>query len=196
MAKGYCETYYGLYHGTIKSFAESIKATGFQPSKNSECWCGSGVYFYDCKSKALWSAQRTCNEQKKKGIDDKICCIIADIIDLPKKNILDLRTSSGLKSFHDFVYENYEKQLYETQLDIEELDDKSKILSTIRSSCISLYCKQRDISLVIGTFKQEHDRIDLKYIEFANNVSLVLGAETIYCAKNIDILKNIKILGE
>lgn len=191
MAKEYCETYYGLYHGTIKSFAKSIIATGFHPSKDSGCWCGSGVYFYDCKSKALWSAQRTCNEQKKKGIDDEICCIIANIIDLPKKTILDLRTSSGLKSFHDFVYENYE-----TQLDIEELDDKSKVLSIIRSSCISLYCKQHDISLVIGTFKQEYNRIDLKYIEFANNFSLVLGAETIYCAKNIEILKNIKILGE
>ena len=62
----YTESYIGLCHGTTSEAAEKIITTQqFMPSRSG--WCGKGVYFYDIKSKAHWSARRTCNDLKKRN---------------------------------------------------------------------------------------------------------------------------------
>ena len=102
MHGSYVESFKDLYHGTIESFAASIVETQtFIPSK--EGWCGPGVYFYDNKSKAWWSANRTFTEQRKLGKISDPTVVVADINSICKSRILDLRAPFDLKSFADFV---------------------------------------------------------------------------------------------
>ena len=110
----YTESYYNLSHGTDKISAENIKTKGFVLSGDETSWCGEGVYFYDIKAKAWWSADRKCNELKQKGFSGvKVAVILADIENIykiqagtyeqiEKKEMLNLKTDEQIAKEYDF----------------------------------------------------------------------------------------------
>lgn len=188
MRNSYSEEYKGLYHGTIKEYASEIVGNKmFIPSKSG--WCGAGVYFYDNKSKAWWSAQRTCSEAKKKGNCNAVATIVtADISSLQKSYILDLRSSEDLKSFAEFV----DEFLLENDFDIEDELDEVECKRLKRAMLLSFFCEEKSFKLVIGYFVQQIQEKMHKYITFADEWQLAIGIETIYCAKDPEIICNIR----
>jgi len=149
MHGSYVESFKDLYHGTIESFAASIVETQtFIPSK--EGWCGPGVYFYDNKSKAWWSACRTCRYEKEKGNNDAIAdIVIADIKPLKKELILDLRAPKDLETFANFVNTFLSQNNFESEENIDPLE----WLKQKRAMLLSFYCQENNIQLIVGYFK-------------------------------------------
>ena len=188
MCSSYIESYKDLYHGTIESNANSIIDTQtFIPS--TQGWCGPGVYFYDNRSKAWWSAKRTCNYAKLNGNPYATpTVVIADIKPLNKENILDLRATGDLNDFADFV----NKFLSEFDFSFEQNLSEDEYIKQKRASLLSFYCQENNKQLIIGHFKQKpQEKLDSMTC-FANEWQLVIGIETIYCAKNTDIIDNIR----
>lgn len=188
MCISYTETYMNLYHGTTDINAAQIVASQcFIPSKSG--WCGAGVYFYDIKSKAWWSARRTCQNVRKNGITNvKEEVVEADIIDLDKKYILDLRAPRSLQEFAMFV----DAFLEENDFEVTDTEDEFEANNIKRAMLISFFCKKRNIKLVVGYFKQKaQSQID-QMKSFADDWLLVIGIENIFCVKDNTILKNIR----
>lgn len=188
MPKCYTETYLNLYHGTTVEAASSIIKTNKFIYSNGGNWCGEGVYFYDNKSKAMWAANRKCNEIKNtEGKKCKPTYVTADIIELPKKFVLDLRSHTDVVQFGHFVNEI----LAEGSFDIEEdITEKDKLI-VIRAALLSLFAKEKKKKLIIGNFKQNYQpALDNAFL-IANDWQLVIGVETIYCVKDSCILTNI-----
>lgn len=186
----YKETYRNLCHGTDEKSAEKIRKKGFIPSESKGNWCGAGIYFYDIKAKAWWSAQRTCNEIKKQTgekVSPKV--VFADIIELPKKEIFDLRVHTDLCQFQSEMQQLLEKA--EARLEIDGIEDETERIITLRSMLIDFYAKRKNVKLVIGTFRQRPQEKHRDAIEFADSFQIVFGAETIYCVKEQEILTNI-----
>ena len=187
MSKSYTETYRNLFHGTTLESALDI-----ENSKNfilsEDGWCGSGIYFYDNKTKAMWAAQRKCVEQSKKDFK-KHCkaCICAEIVELNKSFIFDLRAQKDLINFQNFADELLKGQGFS----IQELDDNEKIKMT-RTMLIAFYSDQNNIKLVVGNFRQTSDGSKRDLYAYAEKWNLVFGVETIYCVKDVSILKNIR----
>lgn len=189
----YTESYTGLCHGTDKESAEKIISDGFlisDSSNNVLNWCGKGVYFYDIKAKAWWSANRKCREIKKKEVRDvKSAIILADIKEIFKKDIFDLRVKKELDTFEMFV-----RQLFdgESQIDVSGIINEADRKIVLRTILISCYADENNKKLVIGNFRQRPQPLYEHAIEFANSLNMVFGIETIYCVKDISIIKNIR----
>lgn len=84
--------------------ANKIKENGFLLSKADENWCGDGIYFYDIKAKAWWAANRKCRQIKEKtGKKIQSAVVFADIIDIDKEKIFDMRVHRDLCSFEECV---------------------------------------------------------------------------------------------
>lgn len=189
----YTESYTNLIHGTDKVSAEKIIANGFEIRGNDQSWCGKGVYFYDMKSKAWWSANRTCIELKKTtGKNLKSEVIYADIIDIPKKNVFDMRIDKNLEEFQKFTSGIFN----DDYLGIEGITDETKRVIVLRSLMISFYTDRHKSKLVIGNFRQRPQIKHTNIIEFSNGLDIVFGVETIYCVKDMSILSNIHIKEE
>lgn len=187
MSKSYTETYRNLFHGTTAEAALDIeKSNNFDPSKDG--WCGEGIYFYDNKTKALWAAQRKCVEQSKIDLrsHDK-ACVCAEIIELRKDFIFDLRTQKDLINFQKFA----DDVLKGHKVLMPDFDDK-EASKKLRAILIAFYSKKNNIKLVIGNFKQDLDVAQKNLYTYAENWNLVIGVETIYCVKDGSILKNIR----
>lgn len=193
MKNGMTEEYINLYHGTTAEFASGIiKSQRFNAS--SEGWCGKGVYFYDIKAKAWWSASRTCRNQ---GVA-KPTVVAADLQEIDRASILDLRDPKKLESFAMFT----EKLFSESdcgweiaELETGNVDEFEKICG-IRALLLSFYCDQHDIKVVIGYFQQRPSnsiKDDTK--KFSDKWFLALGIETIYCVKDVSIIYNIREVG-
>lgn len=187
MGSSYVEKYEDLYHGTLEEYAREIVATQkFVPSK--EGWCGKGIYFYDNKAKAWWSANRTRENARRKGNVGAVAdIVIADIKQLARSCILDLRSPEDLEKFANFV----NQFLKDDDFKIETKDGKEE-KKIKRAMLLSFYCKENNIKLIIGYFQQQsRDRIEtLK--PFADTWQLAIGIETIYCAKEPTIVCNIR----
>ena len=188
MSSSYIESYLDLYHGTTESRAEQIVRTQtFIPSKDG--WCGSGAYFYDIRAKAWWSASRTCSIEKENGnAFAKPDIVIADIKPLSRSFILDLRSPDGLGEFADFVNEF----LSEDNFDIEEEMSDAERLRYKRALLLSFFCEENDRKLVVGYFRQQSQEKKDVTTEFADSWQLAIGIETIYCAKDVSIIENIR----
>ena len=188
MRGAYIESYKDLYHGTTKANAENIIVSQeFIPSR--EGWCGPGVYFYDNRSKAWWSAARTCDYEKRKGnVNVSPEIVIADITTLEKKFILDLRSPDDLNEFAEFVNNFFSVCDFRIEEDLCE----EKLLIRKRALLLNFYCKEKDIQLIIGHFKQRGQKRVENSQEFAETWQLAIGVETIYCAKNPTIVCNIR----
>ncbi len=191
MSSSYIESYKDLYHGTIESNAEKIvHSQEFIPSKGG--WCGTGVYFYDNRAKAWWSAKRTCAQEKLNGnILAKADIVIADIKAIQRAAILDLRSPEDLQSIASYV----DEFLLEGDISIaESLSEEDRIKSK-RAMLLNFYCKENNIKLIIGYFKQQtQEKVDLNK-QFAEEWQLAIGIETIYCAKDPAIVYNIRRRG-
>ena len=188
MRSSYIESYKDLYHGTTASRATQIVNTQtFIPSRDG--WCGSGVYFYDIRSKAWWSANRTCIEERLKGnTSAKADIVIADIKGLSRSFILDLRSPDDLKQFADFV----DAFLSENNFEIEGEMNEDECLRRKRALLLTFFCEENNRKLVIGYFKQQpQEKIDVTR-NFADLWQLAIGIETIYCAKDLSIIENIR----
>lgn len=188
MGSTYIESYKDLYHGTIKAYAAKIvKTQAFIPSKRG--WCGPGVYFYDNRAKAWWSARRTCANEKAKG---NTCAeadiVIADIEPTAREVILDLRSPEDLKKFADFV----DDLLTEGNIEIQEELCEEERLRVVREMLLNFYCKENNIRLIVGYFKQQTQEKVEAQKQFAENWQLAIGIETIYCAKDPGIIRNIR----
>ena len=93
-----------LSHGTDLNSAQNIMENGFEITGDTSSWCGRGVYFYDIKAKAWWAANRKCEEIKKRtGSQIKKIVVFADIIDIKKTDIFDLRIKNDLDAF-DMIF--------------------------------------------------------------------------------------------
>lgn len=188
----YTESFKELYHGTSVSFFEDISHNGFRKSEHG--WCGQGVYFYDVKSKAWWSANRTCRVLKSHtGEKHKPGVIFVNIPDIAKEKILDLRDFRNVNLIKEFYTKNLDSILVHDKYSINTnptKEDKTKL----RSAILDFYSQKNDIDMVIAYIKQEDNNdIDLS-LEFANLLGLVVGAETIYCVREITSIKIIKFI--
>lgn len=188
MRSSYIESYKDLYHGTTEEYAAQIVDTQtFIPSETG--WCGKGVYFYDNKAKAWWSAQRTCYQERKRGKKAKADVVIADIPQLSRSVILDLRTKEDMIVFADYV-EMFFSEVTDFYI-VEKMSEKD-CLEKKRAMLLNFFCKENNRQLIIGYFKQEHKE-EIQPVEpFASAWQLAIGIETIYCAKIPKIVKNIR----
>nr|MBQ4318327.1 hypothetical protein [Clostridia bacterium] len=167
---GYKETYLRLCHGTADESAEAIlEQQSFIPSRRG--WCGKGVYFYDIKSKAYWSANRTCEERRRvSGKRCKPVVVYADIIDIPRDDILDLRDYGNLKDFAGFVNGFLENNPFSA-----ENVSGDELIELLREAMISFYAKEKNKRLVIGYFSQRYQPKYEDMREFSNSMHLVYG---------------------
>lgn len=188
MRKSYIEEYKNLYHGTIEEYANIIIDTqSFIPSENG--WCGSGVYFYDNRSKAWWSAHRTSAIKNEKGNSSSAACIvIADVKPLSRSSILDLRSNEDLKDFADFV----ENCLSDFHFCFENKISEDESLRLKRAMLLSFYCLENNIKLIVGYFRQNTPANMDAYKKFVDDWQLAIGIETIYCVKDVEIICNIR----
>lgn len=199
----HCETFH-LFHGTTSESAMSISNDNcIYPSDDG--WCGKGVYFYDNKAKAYWSADRTCRKQEKEsGNKFKSAIICADLIDINVKWIFDLRTSSGLAElkniFDEFIEDSGENNTIEIA---DKSDDSSnseneaeKKKRKLRAMLISYFADKFGKKLVIGYFKQENKENQKDAYQIADEWDLAFGIEAIYCVKDISIIQNISMGGK
>lgn len=184
------ESFKDLCHGTTADSAEKIRKDGFVPSKAHDSWCGAGIYFYDIKAKAWWSAGRTCEEiSKATGKKVKPAVVFADIIDIPRTDIFDLRAPADMKEFMEFVSPVFDDI---NKLCIDGISDEQERVIMLRSMLISYYAEANDKKLIVGIFEQREQPLHSQAIEFATGLRLILGAETIYCARDNSILTNIR----
>lgn len=185
----YRETYTNLYHGTTVSAANEIVSSQRFIASSNDNWCGAGVYFYDNKAKALWAAKRKCQELKRiTGIKHNHTYVNADIVDLDRDYILDLRVYSNLQHFSDFV----DEVLEESNFDIAEDLDPNEALIKKRAILISFYAHEYNKKLIVGHFKQVPNPKFIDVQAAADKLQLVVGVETIYCVKDDSIVSNIR----
>ena len=188
--KNYKESYRSLCHGTTKNFAIEIRNNGFEPSVENGNWCGEGVYFYDIKAKAWWAAERKVQEISKIiGKRQKAEVVYADIIDIPKEKIFDLRVHNDLCNFEKEVKDFLDDNPF--GLESEELDVAEETIIK-RAMLIGYYAKKNNFSLVIGNFLQRPRQENQHAIEFSQSLDMVFGIETIYCVKDLNIISNIE----
>lgn len=184
----YSQTFIELCHGTDEESADAIKAKGFEIRGREDSWCGKGVYFYDIKKKAWWAAERKCGEIKKNtGRKVKATVIFADIVNIMDSDIFDLRVRRELYEFEKIISEVFG----EYKLKVSEAENETERIILLRALLISYYADKYKKKLVIGNFKQRPRKEDEHIIEFANNLAMVFGIETIYCVKDISIISNI-----
>lgn len=185
----YKETYKNLYHGTTVEAANKIIETQkFIPSGPNN-WCGTGIYFYDIKSKALWAARRKCYELKKAtGVSYQHTCVYTDIVDLPKECILDLRDPKDLRQFTEEVNEILEADNFDIAGDIDPQDK----LIILRSLILSYFANKHRKKLIVGMFYQREQSQISELVPKANAWQLAVGIETIYCVKDDTILSEIR----
>ena len=192
MDKGYTESFLNLFHGTTQEAALNIKQSSFCMSTRKDNWCGDGVYFYDVKSKACWAAERKCNEIKSEtGKKQNRAVIKADVLNLPKKDILDFRIHSDLCDFETVIKDVFDEN---NSFKIDTIADETEKRINLRSMLIAYYIQKQNKKLVVGIFRQRPQPKYEHAITFANSLDLIFGVETIYCVKDINILQNIEIL--
>lgn len=189
----YKETYINLCHGTDDKSADSIIENGFELRGSEDSWCGKGIYFYDIKKKAWWSANRTCNKIKNDtGNRIKPAIIFADIIDLSDSDIIDLRTEKDLYAFEQYVNSIFGDYKIAIGSEMNDIERKIKL----RSLMISFFVDKLHKKIVIGNFRQRPQPKYEHAIEFANSLDMIFGIETIYCVKDSTIIGNVRKGGE
>ena len=185
----YLESYKDLCHGTTEEFANNIRENGFELRGGQSSWCGKGVYFYDIKKKAWWSANRTSEDIKKQtGEKMKPAVVFADIIDIDDDDIFDLRVYKDVCDFETMI----NAIMSQFEFLVSGIEDDVERIIALRSILISFYATKRCKKLIIGNFKQRPQEKYEKIIRFSNSLDMVFGIETIYCVKDTGILSNIR----
>lgn len=189
----YTETYLRLSHGTDLNSAQNIMENGFEITGDTSSWCGRGVYFYDIKAKAWWAANRKCEEIKKRtGSQIKKTVVFADIIDIKKTDIFDLRIKNDLDAFEMFAIPFLSG---ENKIVLSDVEDDNERIILLRAMLISFFADQDRKKLVIGDFRQRPQPLYEQAIEFADALDMIFGIETIYCVKDTSVISNICLGG-
>ncbi|MCC8050017.1 MAG: hypothetical protein LIO99_13545 [Clostridiales bacterium] len=184
------ESYRNLYHGTDEESAKKIISEGFRFSEKEENWCGEGIYFYDIKAKAWWTANRTCGCIKKKHHKKiKPAVVSAEIVNLSRDEVFDLRSFKDLCDFEEFV-----RFCLAGITSVKDGDSKNEEEEKInlRGMLLDFYAHQMNMKLVVGAFWQRPQEEYENAADFADKWSIVFGFETIYCVKDSGIISNIK----
>lgn len=184
----YMESYSNLCHGTDEKSAEKIKKEGFIIQGANDSWCGAGVYFYDIKAKAWWAAERKCQEIKKqteKKVKPKV--VFANIADISKQEIFDMRVYQDLIKFEECISGLFDEHIFHID---DDMDETERII-LLRKMLISYYADLKHRKLVIGNFRQRPQPQYEHAIAFANNLDMIFGIETIYCVKDTGIITSI-----
>lgn len=185
----YTETFRDLCHGTDVDSAKKIRQEGFVPSIAEDNWCGDGIYFYDMKAKAWWAARRKCGQiRQKTGKRINAAVVFADIINIKKEDIFDMRVYKDLCNFEQMISPMLAGRKFCFGGNYDE--DERKI--RLRAMLISFYANRFNKRLVIGSFQQRFQPLYEHAVEFANGWDMVFGIETIYCVKDSNILENIR----
>lgn len=180
------ESFLGLYHGTDEVSAKIIKENGFELSKAEGNWCGCGVYFYDVKDKAWWAAKRKCEQIKKeRRIKLKSSVVVADIIDVPKSDIFDLRSKSNLDEFEKTI----RPILNGVSLSLHDDTNEEERIIKLRSALIQFFADKHNKKIVVGHFKQRYQPEYLHTKIFTDKLDIVFGIETIYCVKDKNLIE-------
>ena len=189
----YTESYYSLSHGTDEKSAEIIVSNGFALKGDKTSWCGKGAYFYDIKAKAWWAANRKCEEIKRNEFRKvKPVILLADIENIAKKDIFDLRVKKDLENFENFVNNVLDGF---NQIEIDGIENEVERKIALRAMLISFYADSSCCKLIIGNFRQRPQPLYEHVIKFANSLDMIFGIETIYCVKDTNIISNIRIGG-
>lgn len=183
MKESYKESFTNLVHGTTENKGNQIiNSQNFIPSETG--WCGFGVYFYDIRAKAYWSANRTCSiEKENTGNRYKPMLVFADVLNIKRRDVLDLRSLECLKKFVKFASDLLNNEN-------ATILSKAKGLHNLRAILLDYYCQENKIKLVVGHFRQENVREEINLL--ADEWELVVGIETIYCVKDNSIISNIR----
>lgn len=182
---------YTLYHGTCETAALDIKTNGFVINGDNKSWCGKGVYFYDIKDKAWYAAQRKCDEIKKLSHVKENHCVIVSNITVDKSSIFDLRIQKQMVDFQKFVIELFQG---ETGIKIVKNSNFDEI-NEKRAMYISFYASRSNKKMIIGCYKmRKRDEIKELYA-FSESLNLIFNVETIYCIKDLSIIKSNIIIG-
>ncbi|MDI6634814.1 MULTISPECIES: hypothetical protein [Pantoea] len=112
------------YHGTTKDAALSIISDGFRLSSSNEDWLGNGVYFFiNGISNPLEKAKEWA---RNSNVDDELCVIKAKV-KLDESQLLDLRSTDGLKEYNEqkdhIIKEHYFDLLVRRDLKIKKRKD-------------------------------------------------------------------------
>ena len=183
----YYETYKGLYHGTTREYATKILHEGFCPSEHG--WLGPGIYFYDIRSKAFWSAERTCARLKEEtGIKPEKAVLCCNIDQVNRQYVMDLRDWSAIAEFGEYVDEKLSHNTLEFSdtFGMEEEEFKRALL-------IATYADEKEKKLIIGTFEQREQEKAKKGLHYAREFKLIAGVETIYCARDPELINDLKL---
>lgn len=127
----------------------------------------------------------------KRGQSVKPAIIMADIINISKDNIFDLRIPDSCKKLTALIDEIQEDGGLEF-LGCTEEEEKIEL----RAKLIEFYCNEHNVKLLIGTFRQKSRSEVKEAVAVAEMLGLVTGAETIFCAKDTSIISNIRRGGE
>lgn len=186
------------YHGTKQSACKNITNFGFKINKSKEDdnhWLGHGVYFYDdFKLAKSWATQKVNVQNKKYNKNDRASVIKVDIC---SKNILNLNDNSEVDKYFEFL----EEFIYLTDKHKFKLEDKSDEIELEKFNCIALdyYAKIKKIDVIIRTFKSNRTNYyDIKH-KLKKDIMKILKIcyiEKQICVKNIDVIKNIRIVYE
>jgi len=178
---------YTLYHGTTKVYAAIIMESGFELSFSDTHWMGKGVYFYDKAEQA-----NSFNVKTKKGIPTTV---LKANIKVEKKKVLDLRKKTDNKKFAEFIEKQAPKynnsiRLKDTDTDINMSIEKEfdKIIFSLKCALFDYYCDEYNIDLAIcehNTHPGSLTQVVMKSLSIDHNV------EVQYCAKNLNIIKDI-----
>ncbi len=189
----YRESFYCLSHGTDLESANDIIENGFKIKGDASSWCGVGAYFYDIKAKAWWAAKRKCYEIKERtAANVNKAVVFADIIDINKNDIFDLRVKKDLEFFEIFIVPFLSG---ENRINISEVEDETERTIILRAMLISFFVDKNKRKLVIGDFRQRPQPLYEHAIEFANSLDIIFGIETIYCVKDTSMISNIRLGG-
>lgn len=144
------EIFRDLCHGTDVISANKIRESGINLSSAKGNWCGDAVYFYDIKAKAWWAANRKCRQIKEmtgKKIQSSV--VFADILDIDKEEVFDMRIYKELCNFKQYV----SQILSVSEFHIDEIDDQHGRIIQLRAMLIAYYAQKFQKELVIGHFR-------------------------------------------
>jgi len=177
-------TKYILYHGTPKRFVKSILRDGFKIQTSDTHWMGKGVYFYDSVDKSRKFVSKTRSGETP--------AVIKADIETNDENLLDLvNNKTHRDNFAKFIKSQepeYSNSIRLKRLDMSKEKERNESIFLLKCALFDYYCLLNDIELVIcehNTHPGSYTQMLLKSLSIDENV------EVQYCAKTLDIIKNI-----
>lgn len=167
------EINFDAFHGTDKTYADSIIQEGFIFKPNDMHWLGNGVYFYLDYSLSKWW---TTNPSSNFGSKIKNPAILKCSITVDNDYILDLRRLEDYTDFVNVYNKDFIPKTYDGTINLSSINNP-KIMKRIRCSFCDYLHLRYDYKVLIGNFylpgqpylSKEHRTyakvFDISYIE-------------------------------